>query len=163
MSRIGEMLLDEGLVQPGQIEEALETQVVHGGRLGTNLVELGFLQEKELARVLGKQHGIGYAMGEMVPDPTAIGLADAAFLDDNDILPMRVDATRLTVAVIDPRRIEPLDKLAFKTGKRIVPVVIPEFRMNQLLRKHCKAFRSMRPIDMNTLRPSKQAAPAVLS
>ena len=151
------MLLEEKLCSAAQIEEGLETQVVHGGRLGTNLVELGFLQEKDLARMLGKQHNVAYAAGEMQPDPAAMALGDASFFDDHDILPMRVDATRITVAVMDPRRIEPLDQLGFKAGKRVVPVVIPEFRMNQLLRRHCKAFRNLRPIDMNTLRPSKAA------
>lgn len=160
MPRLGDMLLEEKLCSSAQIEEGLETQVVHGGRLGTNLVELGFVQEKDLARMLGKQHNVAYASGEMQPDPVAMGLGDASFFDDHDILPMRVEATRLTVAVLDPRRIEPLDQMGFKAGKRVVPVVIPEFRMNQLLRRHCRAFRNLRPIDMNTLRPSKAAAEA---
>jgi hypothetical protein len=160
VARLGDMLVEERLCSPAQIEEALETQVVHGGRLGTNLVELGFLLEKDLARVLGKQHNIGYAVGEMQPDPAAMAVADARFFDDNAVLPMRVDATRLTVAVMDPRRIDALDQLGFKAGKRVVPVVIPEFRMSQLLRRYCKAFRNLRPIDMNTLRPSKQAQEA---
>lgn len=154
------MLMEEKLCSRAQIEEGLETQVVHGGRLGTNLVELGFLQEKDLARMLGKQYNVAYAAGEMQPDPAAMALFDASFFDDHDILPMRLDATRVTVAVMDPRRIEPLDQLGFKAGKRVVPVVIPEFRMNQLLRRHCKAYRNLRPIDMNTLRPSKAAAEA---
>ncbi|MBK7860695.1 MAG: general secretion pathway protein GspE [Archangiaceae bacterium] len=152
------MLVEEKLVSSAQVEEGLETQVVHGGRLGTNLVELGFLPEKELARMLGKQYGVAYASGEMQPDPAAMGIGDASFFDDHDILPMRVEPTRLTVAVMDPRRIEPLDQLSFKAGKRVVPVVIPEFRMNQLLRKHCKAYRTLRPLDMNTLRPPKAVA-----
>ena len=70
---------------------------------------------------------------------------------------MRVDATRLSVAVINPRDYATLDAVAFKTGKRVVPVVIPEFRMNQLLRRYCKAFRSLRAIDMNAVRPPKAA------
>jgi hypothetical protein len=67
---------------------------------------------------------------------------------------MRVEATRVTVAVLDPKRLQPLDDLGFKVGKRVMTVVVPEFRLNQLLRKHCRAFRPMRPIDMNTIRPS---------
>ncbi|MEW5740414.1 MAG: hypothetical protein AB1938_15905 [Myxococcota bacterium] len=156
MPRLGELLIQEKLVTPEQIEEALETQVVHGGRLGTNLVELGFLQEQDLARVLGRQHNLPYAAGEMVPDPQALALVDRQFYDDQDVLPMRIDATRLTVAVLHPNQVKPLEMLGFKAGKRVVAVVIPEFRMNQLLRKHTKAFRPMRPIDMNTLRPSKR-------
>lgn len=156
MSRLGALLLAEKLVTPEQVEEALETQVVHGGRLGTNLVELGFLQEGDLARVLGRQHNLPYASGEMLPDPQALALVDRQFYDDQDVLPMRIDATRLTVAVLHPNQVKALEALGFKAGKRVVAVVIPEFRMNQLLRKHTKAFRPMRPIDMNTLRPSKR-------
>ncbi len=156
MARLGELLLEEKLVQPLQLEEALETQVIHGGRLGTNLVELGFLKEADLARVLGRQHNLPFAAGEMVPDPQALALVDRRFYDDQEVLPMRVDATRLTVAVLGPNQLKATDALGFKAGKRVISVVIPEFRMNQLLRTHSKAFRPMRPIDMNALRPSKK-------
>ncbi len=155
MPRLGALLLEEKLIQPAQLEEALETQVIHGGRLGTNLVELGFLKEADLARVLGRQHNLPYASGEMVPDPQALALHKRQFYDDSDVLPMRMDATRLTVVVLNPRQVQPLEELAFRASKRVVAVVIPEFRMNQLLRAHCKAFRPIRPIDLNTLRPTK--------
>jgi len=160
MARLGELLLQERLITPAQLEEALETQVVHGGRLGTNLVEHGFLPEADLARVLGAQHKMAFASGVMTPDPHALKVAEPEWLDEHEVLPMRIDATRLTVAVLAPDQLEALDALGFKSGKRPVPVIIPEFRMNQLLRQHCKAFRPVRPIDLHTLRPSKQAAPA---
>ncbi|MFZ5444987.1 MAG: hypothetical protein ACOZQL_33665 [Myxococcota bacterium] len=155
MARLGELLLEERLISAEQLEEALETQVVHGGRLGTNLVELGFVKEAELARALGRQHNLPFASGEMIPDPAALAVVDRQFCDDEDVLPMRIDATRLTVAVLGPN-MKAIDTLAFKASKRVVAVIIPEFRMNQLLRTHCKAFRPIRPIDMNTLRPSKK-------
>ncbi len=148
------MLLEERLIEAAQLEEALEAQVIHGGRLGTNLVELGFLNEKDLARMLGKKHSVAFASGEMAPDPAALALAEPKFFDDNDLVPMRTDATRLTVALLDPTQLKAIDELGFKVGKRVVPVVVPEFRLNQLLRKHFKAFRPLRPVDMNTIRPS---------
>ena len=153
--RLGELLLQEKIITPEALEEALESQVIHGGRLGTNLVELGLLSEQELARLLGKQHNVASASGEMVPDPRALELVDINEADEKDYLPMRVDATRMSVAVINPEDLETLDALAFRTGKRVVPVVIPEFRMNQLQRRYCKAFRAMRAIDMNAVRPSR--------
>lgn len=153
--RLGELLIQEKLITPQALEEALEAQVVHGGRLGTNLLELGFLQEKDLARMLGQLHGCAHSSGEMKPDPQALELVDLNDADDKDYLPMRVDATRLSLAVINPRDLTTLDAVAFKTGKRVVPVVIPEFRMHQLLRRYCKAFRPLRAIDMNAVRPSK--------
>jgi len=155
--RLGELLIQEKLITPQALEEAMEAQVVHGGRLGTNLLELGFLSEKDLARMLGQLHGCTHSSGEMKPDPQALELVDLNDADDKDYLPMRVDATRLSLAVINPRDLAMLDAVAFKTGKRVVPVVIPEFRMHQLLRRYCKAFRPLRAIDMNAVRPSKAA------
>src|SRR5688572_25809868 len=122
--RLGELLLSEKLITRAGLEEALEDQVVHGGRLGTNLLELGLVQEKDLARMLGKQMNTAYAAGEMVPDPRALRLVDANFCDDKDILPMRVDGTRITVAVLSPNDLKALDEVAYKTGKRVVPVVV---------------------------------------
>lgn len=155
------MLLAQRLITPAQLEEALETQVVHGGRLGTNLVELGFLKEVDLARTLGTQHNLPFASGEMVPDPVALALVPRQFYDDADVLPMRIEPTRVTVVVLGPNP-QATDALGFKAGKRVVSVVVPEFRMHQLLRLHCKAFRPLRPIDMQALRPSKkdQKAPS---
>ncbi|HZI11627.1 MAG TPA: hypothetical protein VE153_14695 [Myxococcus sp.] len=151
--RLGELLVKEGLVTPAGVEEALEAQVVHGGRLGTNLLELGLVSEPDLARSLGKLHNTAFASGDMVPDPKALELVKLNHADDKEYLPMRVDATRLSIAVVNPHDFATLDAIAFKTGKRVVPVVIPEFRMNQLLRRHCKAFRPLRAIDMNAIRP----------
>lgn len=156
--RLGEILVQEKSVEAPGVEEALESQVVNGGRLGTNLLELGLLQEEGLAKALGKQHGTSYAFGEMAPDPVAVRLVDSNFADEKDVIPMRVDANRIILAVLNPGDVGTLDAVAFKTGKRVVPVVIPEFRMIQLLRKHCKAYRGVRAIDMNTIRPSRTRA-----
>jgi hypothetical protein len=159
--RLGELLIREKLVTPQALEEALEAQVVHGGRLGTNLLEAGALSEKDLSRMLGQLHGCAHASGEMTPEAQALELVDLNDADDKDYLPMRADATRLSLAVINPRDLSVLDTVAFKTGKRVVPVVIPEFRMNQLLRRYCKAFRPLRAIDMNAVRPPKPTQEAL--
>jgi len=158
--RLGELLIQEKLITPQALEEALEAQVVHGGRLGTNLLELGLLAEKDLARMLGQLHGCAHSSGTMIPEHHALELVDLNDADNKDYLPMRADATRLSLAVINPHDYTTLDTVAFKTGKRVVPVVIPEFRMNQLLRRYCKAFRPLRAIDMNAVRPSKTAQEA---
>jgi hypothetical protein len=159
--RLGELLIQEKLISPQALEEALESQVVHGGRLGTNLLELGMLSEKDLARMLGQLHGCAHSSGEMKPDPQALSLVDLNEADNKDYLPMRVDATRLSVAVMNPRDFATLDSLAFQTGKRVVPVVIPEFRMHQLLRRYCKAWRPLRAIDLTVAQQQRPPAKPV--
>ena len=64
MARLGQILLSKSSSTP-PLEEALEDRSFTAGEIGTNLVELGFLKEHNLARVLGKQHNMSFAAGEM--------------------------------------------------------------------------------------------------
>jgi len=167
--RLGALLVRAGKLTEEGLKEALEAQVIHGGRLGTNLLELGLLDEQTLAAALGKQLGVQHAAGKMAPDPRALALVSAKDADEWDLLPMRVDPTRLSVAVLDPSDLGRLDALAFKTGRRVVPVVVAEFRMHQLLRAHCDAFRPLRALDLEGPRrrdvpgAESQAAPELTS
>lgn len=56
MQRLGELLIDAGLLGSEQVAQALRAQVLWGGKLGTNLVELGYVDLDDIAHVLGRQH-----------------------------------------------------------------------------------------------------------
>ena len=56
MARLGELLVSARLLDPEQIERALRAQVLWGGRLGTNLIELGLLDLDGISRALGRKH-----------------------------------------------------------------------------------------------------------
>jgi hypothetical protein len=60
--RLGEVLLATGAITEQQLDEALRAQVMWGGRLGTNLVELGFITVDELSRAIGRQHNLPAAL-----------------------------------------------------------------------------------------------------
>src|SRR5215468_8858305 len=62
MPRLGELLVAAGLLTPEQVEQALRAQVLWGGRLGTNLVELHHLELDPLSRALGRQHHLPAAL-----------------------------------------------------------------------------------------------------
>ena len=55
MARVGELLVAAGWITAEQCVQALNTQVLWGARLGTNLVELGFVEIDQVARALGRQ------------------------------------------------------------------------------------------------------------
>ena len=55
--RLGEILVEMGACAPDRVREALEGQVVLGGRLGTNLLDIDAVAEDALARALSRQHG----------------------------------------------------------------------------------------------------------
>ena len=154
---IGEILIEAGVLDHERVEEALEAQVIHGGRLGTNLVELGHVTEEQLAKALGKQHGIGCTFGDIVPEPEAIGVLDLNYLDDKDVLPLKVEGNRLVLLCINPNDIEARDHVSRSAGKRVVPMVVCEYRMAQLQRRFCKAFRPVRAVDVSDVKKKKQA------
>ena len=58
--KIGEILIDEGLLDPVKLHEALEIQKVEGGLIGTILVRMGCVSEEDLAYGLSKQLGIPF-------------------------------------------------------------------------------------------------------
>jgi hypothetical protein len=155
--RLGELLLGERRIRPEQLAEALESQVVYGGRLGTNLVELGVLSEQALAEALGRLHRMPHVFGDVVPAPEALLLVPAKIADDKDVVPLRVDSTRISLAVMSPKDLATLDMVAFKTGKRVFPIVMPELRINMLLRQHYRAIRPLRGVD--SYRPGPRKAP----
>jgi hypothetical protein len=62
VARLGELLVSAGWITAEQCVQALNAQVLWGGRLGTNLIELGFVQLDEVARALGRQHACPAAL-----------------------------------------------------------------------------------------------------
>jgi hypothetical protein len=62
MPRLGELLVAAGLLTVEQVEKALRAQVLWGGRLGTNIVELHYLELDPLSKVLGRQHRLPAAL-----------------------------------------------------------------------------------------------------
>ena len=62
MARLGELLVAGGLLTTDQVEQALRAQVMWGARLGTILIELGFVDLDTLSGALGEQHGLPAAL-----------------------------------------------------------------------------------------------------
>jgi hypothetical protein len=141
---LGEVLIRDGSVSADGVEEALMAQALRGGRLGTNLLELGLISEPVLAQALGAQHQLPHASGELEIDAEALRRMGSRLADDKDLLPVKMDSLRLPVAVIDPCDVEALDAVARKTGRSVMPVVVPEVRLNRLLTEHCGAIRDAR-------------------
>jgi Type II secretion system (T2SS), protein E, N-terminal domain len=150
MAMIGEILVAEGHLAPDGLQEALDWQVLYGGRLGTNLLELKLAEEQYLAHALGKQLGVEVAWGELEIDPAVGGLIPKHVADRQEIVPWKMDKRRLKV-LCSAINVAALDELSYKIGKTCVPVVAPEYRIFQLLRAHYGATRQMRALDFGVV------------
>ncbi len=60
--RLGELLVNDGLITAEQVEAALSRQALHGARFGSNLVELSAISMEDLAKALGRQHHLPAAL-----------------------------------------------------------------------------------------------------
>src|SRR5207248_8669880 len=157
MAKIGELLVHGGHLTPEGLEEALDWQVLYGGRLGTNLLELKLVEEEQLARALGKQLGAEVAWGELQVDPALVSAVPKHVADRQEIVPWKLEKRRLKVLCCEIK-VGDLDQLSYKVGRTCVPVVAPEFRIFQLLRLHYKATRQMRALDFGVV-PAQGRAP----
>ncbi|MBP8809651.1 MAG: hypothetical protein KBG48_24835 [Kofleriaceae bacterium] len=138
--KLGTLLLRNAAISLSQLESGLRTQVLYGGRLGTNLVELGFLDIDTLGDQLGELYQIPVATRALLdgvrPDVLAkVSPRTAASLGAIPLghLPPFVDA--LAVAMIDPRDDHAVDQLADQTGMAITPYIVSELRALYYLEK----------------------------
>jgi hypothetical protein len=135
MERIGQILVEMKACTAEELRAGLETQAILGGRIGTNLLELGIVDESQLAAALTRAYGIPCISGDVEPEPAAIDAVSAALAERFNAVPLQLEGKRLRVAVSDPRDFGKLDELAFAIGKSVVPVLAAESRVWSLLRR----------------------------
>jgi hypothetical protein len=132
--KLGTLLLRNAAISLTQLEAALRAQVIYGGRLGTNLVELGFVDLDALAAYLGDLTQLPVASRSLLEHATAeaIALVDAATCERLGVMPLAVAAPpepALAVAMVDPFDLGAVDELARLAGMPITPHVVPELRL----------------------------------
>jgi hypothetical protein len=148
--KLGEALIREALVTKQQIEQALIRQVQFGGRIGTNLVELHFLEEEELSKFLSKYFKLPYVLPDTlnsIPEEVLSSL-DKELIEKYKIMPFKKDRNRLHTAMLNPRDLKEIDELRFRTGYEIIPYVITEMRLLFMLEKHYGIKRDVRYISL---------------
>jgi type IV pilus assembly protein PilB len=125
--RIGELLLKEKRISPEQLQEALNYQRQHGGKLGFNLVRLGYVTDDEITALLSKQYGVpSIALGQFEIDPGVIKLVPVDTAQKYQIVPLARAGATLTIAMTDPTNVFAMDDIKFMTGYNVEPVVASE-------------------------------------
>ncbi|HEX6160751.1 MAG TPA: type IV-A pilus assembly ATPase PilB, partial [Thermoanaerobaculia bacterium] len=125
--RIGELLLKEKRISPEQLQEALNYQRQHGGKLGFNLIKLGYVKDEEITALLSKQYGVpSIALGQFEIDPAVIKLVPADTAQKYQVVPLSRAGATLTIAMTDPTNVFAMDDIKFMTGYNVEPVVASE-------------------------------------
>ncbi len=125
--RIGELLLKEKRISAEQLQEALNYQRTNGGKLGANLVKLGYVKDEEITSLLSKQYGVpSIALNQFEIDPAVVKLVPAETARKYQIVPLSRAGATLTIAMTDPTNVFAMDDVKFMTGYNVEPVVASE-------------------------------------
>jgi type IV pilus assembly protein PilB len=125
--RIGELLLKEKRITPEQLQEALNYQRQNGGKLGYNLIKLGYVKDEEITALLSRQYGVpSINLTDFEIDQAVIKLVPAETAQKYQILPLSRAGATLTIAMTDPTNVFAMDDLKFMTGYNVEPVVASE-------------------------------------
>ncbi len=157
MKHLGKYLLENAIVSEEQLEEALQSQVAFGGRLGTNLVELGYLTLDELTRHLAAHVGLSVPPREWLetPEITALQAVPVELVKRHKVLPLKIENRTLHLAMVDPLDPARMDEIAFASGLRVKPYVFPEATAYYWLDYHYDIPREIRHIDLGGAQDAK--------
>jgi type IV pilus assembly protein PilB len=135
-TRLGRLLIDNGLITEDALNEALEDQAASGERLGHYLVERKLVQESDLIRLLSDQYGVPAAdIDELEVLLSLLELVPAEMARRYLLVPVQVDDKVLEVAMVDPTDVVAMDDLKFATGLRIQPMVASERAVKEAIER----------------------------
>ncbi|HEX7836030.1 MAG TPA: hypothetical protein VF469_01140 [Kofleriaceae bacterium] len=142
MPRLGELLVAAGLLTAQQVEQALRAQVLWGGRLGTNLVELHHLELDPLSKVLGRQYHLPAALArhfEKADPALQRGLSPEIAEQFSCVPLLRMGPEQhVVIASVAPLHRRQLAIIADELGvevARLVPAIAAELRIRYQLER----------------------------
>src|SRR5205085_397481 len=125
----------------GQLAQGLLEQAASGGRLGTALVKLGLLDERDLARVLAEQQGLPLVDLRIdVPEPEALGALSESVARSIHAVPIRYTPQGLLIAVADSEEHDARHVLEQAVDGPIVLVIAPRSDIERTVNNSYRAL-----------------------
>jgi type IV pilus assembly protein PilB len=132
--KLGEILVDLGIINSKEVMQALEHAKTKNLRIGEALVDLKKCSETSVYKALATQHNMEYVdidRGSLAPN--VINLIPDDLMKKHLILPLSMESGRLRVAIHDPLDLEMLEALRFRLNKELRPVLAPKSRIKAIL------------------------------
>jgi type IV pilus assembly protein PilB len=135
--RIGDALVQEGMLSTEQLSRALAEQKATGRMLGEMLVEQGVINSASLVHVLAKCLGVpGVLLRHGLIDPSLIKLIGQEEAERMLVIPMFKVHGTLTIAMTEPQSLPKIDKLKRATGCKIRAILALESNVREYLAKY---------------------------
>ena len=143
--KLGDLLVEVGIITAEQLQEALEEEKIRGGKLGEVLMELGYITEDVLLAFLGKQCGVSYVSlseyGEI--EEEVIKSVPESVARHQTLIPIALDGKTLTIAMSDPLNVFAIDDLRLMTGREINVVIASDSEITNAIERYYGAKGSM--------------------
>lgn len=125
--KLGDLLVDNGLITPGQLQETLKLQKGTGKRLGEVLIEQGLVTERQILETLEFQLGIPHIyLGQQQLTREIVQSISEDLIRRHKIFPYKVEANSIYLAMADPLDFMAIDDVALATGKDVKPAIATE-------------------------------------
>ena len=135
--RIGQILLDSGMISNKQLENALNQQNEGGARLGYYLVSNNAISENDLNKFLARQQNIESAnLDEIDIDENIIRLISGDIARRYEVIPIEIVGKKLIVAMTDPHNLFAIDDLRFSLGMDIEPHITASSMIRRALARY---------------------------
>lgn len=164
--KLGELLLNEKMVTPDQLEEALKNQMIYGIRLGSSLIEMGYVDEDSLCRLLSRKLGVPCAGRKELTTVSRelLHWFPRRLVEAFHVVPLKVEGNRLSLAMTDPTDFAAIEEIGFATGRVVQPFIAPDVHISRALARYYNISlgeaRYQQVADQRRKRGSEREAPA---
>lgn len=142
--RLGDLLVEQGLLTKEQLAQALKRQQETGERPGQALVSLGYVTPQQIAEVLEFQLGIPHVtLADFPPEEEALRSIPGALARRHQVLPLRIRGSALLLAMADPLNVVAIDEVRLASGYEVRPAVATEEEIAQEIKNRYGALENV--------------------
>ncbi len=161
--RLGKVLTAAKLITEDQLQKALLVQKKDGGRLGSILIKLSFIEEDRLLKFLSQQYGIpAIDLTKIQIDPAVTKLVPAEVVLKYHVIPIKRSGATLSLAMVDPTDVFAVDDIKFMTGYEIEPMVASEAAVMVAIAKSYDTSSKQLQTVLKDLETQEAASPTII-
>ncbi len=159
--RLGEMLLEAGVIDEHKLQAALGHQRKWGGRLGQAFVDLKLTTEAQIVTALSRKFGYqvvpphALEAGPMLE--SALKVVPREFASRHNLIPFAIDSSTISVAMSDPANIAVVDEIRFRTGRRVQIALAGDQQIGDAVRRHYFNEQGAQPVEAIPFDPDTSA------
>lgn len=162
--RLGDVLLDEKLITPQQLSDAVAEQRRTGQLLGATLIRLGAITEEVMLKHLQQQLGLPLVdLNDVVIDEAVLALVKEEVAKKYVAMPVEVESrSTLVVAMADPLNVAALEDLRFHAGMFIKPVLARTLQIHESIERYYHIDNSMSEVIQNIIHSEDELVVATI-